>query len=369
VAEFEDANTTPDSPTDSNAAASSPASETTTTTTETQPSSGETADPSPSRGDTPLSDRDGLLAAVRAVVKPQETPALSEDNAATQGQDTDTVGTTGADPGTPTTDANTTPTTEADPTEAELRKLRPETRRRFERLLGQRDEARQALEQARPDLEQHRQLQGYLREHQLAPDDVNMLLGVGASLRRGEYQAFLNGVMPYVQAAQEALGLRFAPDLQQQVDDGLITEDTAREVTRTRFRANQAEGRLQEETTARTQETQGRAIEAVRVAVATWEDGIKKTDPDYALKAVAVQRFSQALMQERGIPRTPADAVKLVQDAYADATAQFARVRPPPRPTRAAPSGINGVSHGATQEPKTMKEAALMALSNMSRAS
>lgn len=367
MAEFDDANTTL-TDTDGTTAASSPATETTTNTTDTQPSSGDDAQPSPSSGDAPLSDRDGLLAAVRAVVKVQDTPA-STDEAATQGQDTDTAGTTGADPGTPTADAQTTTQTETDPTEAELRKLRPETRRRFERLLGQRDEARTALEQARPDLDQHRQLQGYLREHQLAPDDVNMLLGVGASLRKGEYQAFLNGVMPYVQAAQEALGLRFSPDLQQQVDDGLITEDTAREVTRTRFRANQAESRLAEETNTRTQETQGRAIEAVRVAVATWEDGIRKTDPDYALKAVAVQRFSQAYMQERGVPRNPADAVKLVQDAYADATAQFARVRPQPRPTRIAPSGLNGVSHGGTQEPRTMKDAAIMALANMRRAS
>jgi hypothetical protein len=365
VAEFEDANPTLTDAMDGSDAASSTATETTPNQTETQPSSGDDAKPSPSSGDTPLSDRDGLLAAVRAVVKVQETPASTED-AATRGQDTDTDGTTGADPGTPTPDANQT---EADPTDAELRKLRPETRKRFERLLGQRDEARTALERLTPELDQHRQLQGYLRENQLAPEDVNLLLGVGASLRKGDFQGFLNGVMPYVQAAQEALGLRFPPDLQQQVDDGLITEATARELTTTRFRANQAESRANDETTARTQEQQGRAIEAVRVAVADWEDGIRKRDPDYALKAVAVQRFSQAYMQERGVPRTPADAVKLVQDAYQDATAQFARARPTPRPTRQAPSGINGTSHGAAPEPRSMKDAAIMALANMRRAS
>ena len=367
MAEFDDASTTQTAP-DGSDAASSPATETTTTTTETQPSSGTDAQASPSSGDTPLSEREGLLAAVRAVVKTQETPALSPDGAATQGQDTDTAGTTGADPGTPTPDANAIQTV-ADPTEAELRKLRPETRRRFEQLLGQRDEARTTLDQIRPEIEQHRRLQGYLTENQLAPEDVNVLLGIGASLRKSDFKGFLDGVMPYVQAAQEALGLRLPPDLQQQVDDGLITEATARELSTTRFRANQAEGRARDESTARTQETQGRAIEAVRVAVANWEDGIRKRDPDYALKAVAVQRFSQAYMQERGVPRTPAEAVKLVQDAYQDATAQFARARPAPRPTRQAPSGINGTSHGADPGPATMKDAAIMALANMRRAS
>lgn len=346
---------------DADSAASSPAPE---TTTDTKPSSGTDAQPSPSSGDTPLSDRDGMLAAVRAVVQPKEPPA--DTSAASAGQDTDTAGTAPGDTGA-APDAQPLP--EADPTDAELKRLRPETRRRFERLLGQRDEARTALTALTPEIEQHRQLQGYLREHQLAPDDVNMLLGVGAALRRGEYQAFLNGVMPYVQAAQEAVGLRLAPDMQKQVDEGLITEETAREVTRTRFRANQAEERVRTETTTRAQEDQGRALAAVRSAVETWEDGIRKRDPDYSLKAVAIRRFSQALLQERGAPQTPDQAVKLVEEAYREATEQFVKVRPPPRPTRPAPSGINGTSHGAALEPATMKEAAIMALQNMRRAS
>ena len=338
------------------------------TTTDTQPSSGnQTTDrqDAPSSGDTPLSDREGLLEAVRAVVQPREPPA--DTSAASAGQDTDTAGTTPGATGEPKPDAQPLPV--ADPTPDELKKLRPETRRRFEQLLAQRDEARTTLNALNPEIEQHRQLQGYLQQHQLAPDDVNLLLGVGAALRRGDYQAFLNGVGPYVQAAQEALGLRLAPDMQKQVDEGLITEETAREVTRTRFRANQSEERLRTETTTRAQENQGRALEAVRSAVETWENGIRGRDPDYSLKAVAIRRFSQALLQERGAPTTPQQAVALVEEAYREATEQFARARPPPRPTRAAPSGINGTAHGGVPEPSSMKEAAIMALQNMRRAS
>jgi hypothetical protein len=349
--------------TDAGFADPSPAPE---TTTETTPSSGSDTKDAPSSGDTPLSDRDGLLEAVRAVVKVQETPAVPE-TAATQGQTPDTAGTAPGEPGDPKPDAPQSP--EADPTADELRKLRPETRRRFEQLLAQRDEARVTLNALTPEIEQHRQLQGYLQKHQLAPDDVNMLLGVGAALRRGDYQAFLNGVTPYVQAAQEAIGLRLAPDMQRQVDDGLITEETAREVTRTRFRANQSEERLREQTTSRAQEDQGRALEAVRMAVTNWENDIRTRDPDYSLKANAVRRFSQALLQEKGAPTTPDQAVALVREAYAEATGEFARLRPAPRPTRPAPSGINGTSHGAMPEPTNMKDAVLLAMSNMRRAS
>jgi hypothetical protein len=270
--------------------------------------------------------------------------------------------------GTPPPDAK--PPELADPTEADLKKLRPETRRRFEQLLSQRNEARQSFEAVRPELEQHRQLQGYLQQHQLAPEDVNQLLGVGAALRRGDYQGFLDGVTPYVLAAQEVLGLRISSDLQTQVDEGLIDDATARELTRTRHRAAQAEARLNDanQVAAQTQQTQ--QVDHIRNAVDTWEAGIQRTDPDYAQMSGAVRRFAQGLLQERGLPQNQQQAVALVQAAYDEAKAVFRRAQPAPRPTRPSPSSIHvatGTSAGAN--PRNMKEAVVMALANMRRAS
>jgi hypothetical protein len=279
-------------------------------------------------------------------------------------------------PGTPSESAQQTPADPqaptdplaADPTEAELKRLKPETRKRFERLLQQRDEARTAYSQVEPELAQHRQLTGYLKEHQLAPDDVNMLLGVGAHLRKGDFQSFLNGVMPYVQAAQEALGQRLPPDLQQQVDEGLVSESAARELTQTRFRAAQAENQVK----TVTEQQQGAATEqrvtAVRQTIDAWEQDIRRRDPDYPVKAAAVRRIGQALLQERGTPQTPEAARELVQAAYDEATTMLLKARPAPQATRRTPSGIHGTTASAA-EPKTMKDAALMALEGMRRAS
>jgi hypothetical protein len=258
-----------------------------------------------------------------------------------------------------------------DPSERELRKLRPETRRRFQRLLAQRDEARRQIETLQPELTQHRQLQGYLHQHQLAPEDVNVLLGVGAALRREDYAAFLNGVMPYVQAAEEALGRRIAPDLNQQIEDGAISEDAAREMTRTRHRAAQAEFRLQSQTQAVRQDATVRQVETIRQAVDNWEANLRARDPDYLHKSNAVRRYSQALLQERGIPQTPEQAVALTQAAYDEATREMLRYQPQPRPTRATPSSIHSTTSGANGagEPKTMKDAVLFSLAQMRRAS
>ena len=356
---------------DTPSAASTPAAPADSST----PSSG-TDSTAPSSGDSRQSDRDGLLAAVRKVVetKPEPGATPSQTDAGDQAQDqtsTDQAAATGkpgeATPG--ATEPSKSDPTEADPTEAELKKLRPETRRRFERLLSQRNEARQNLDALQPEIAQHRQLQGYLQQHQLAPDDVNMLLGVGASLRRGDYKGFLDGVTPYVMAAQEALGLRVSPDLQKQVDEGLIDDATARELTRTRHRAVQAEARLKDVNQTVTTDRQVQQVEKVRSAVDVWEDGIRRRDPDYAHMQGAVRRYAQGLLQERGSPRSEQEAVALVQAAYDEVRATFAQARPAPRATRAAPSSIHVATGTSMPEPRTMKDAVLAALANARRAS
>ena len=335
---------------------------------DTSPSSG-TDDKTPSSGDSFQSDRDGLLAAVKKVVetKPEQT-AIPSDDADTETSDKvppDQAAT--GDGKTPSPDATTTQL--ADPTEAELKKLRPETRRRFEQLLAQRNEVRQQLDSIQPELIQHRQLQGYLQQHQLAPEDVNTLLGVGASLRRGDYKAFLEGVTPYVMAAQEALGIRIGADLQRQVDEGLLDEQSARELTRTRHRAAQAEARLSDAHREVTANQQVQHVSQIRDAVDGWEANIQRRDPDYAQMSGAVRRYAQGLLQERGTPRTPQEAVALSQAAYDEVKATFARMQPAPRPTRNSPSSIHVATGTPNAVPRNMKEAVVMALADMRRAS
>jgi hypothetical protein len=196
------------------------------------------------------------------------------------------------------------------------------------------------------------------------------LLGIGAVLRRGDYQGFLNGVMPYVMAAQEAIGLRLPPDLQERVDQGLIDDATARELTRTRHQSSQARAELQSAQQAATYTQQMTHAQNMRNAVDTWEQGIQRRDPDYAQMSGAVRRYAQALLQERGTPRSSQEAVALSQTAYDEVRATFSRVRPPPKPTRNSPSSIHvatGTPGGA--DPRNMKEAVVMALANMRRAS
>src|SRR5204863_9837890 len=108
-------------------------------------SSGNDSTPSPSSGDSRQSDREGLLAAVRSVVSRTPAPASEGDTPTGDAA----IGDTGQGQAAASGDQVPPPTDDPndlnapDPTEAELRKLRPETRKRFERLQAQRNEARQ----------------------------------------------------------------------------------------------------------------------------------------------------------------------------------------------------------------------------------
>jgi hypothetical protein len=186
--------TTSDAPgTDVTSAPSTDAPSQTPATSDSQtsapPSSAADDRKAPSSSDTHRSDREGLLAAVRSVVQDKIEPEKEA------GEVSDATGEAGKDdpqapPPDPQSAQDKDKDNEPDLSDAELKKLKPETRKRFERLLGQRNEARRALDEVQPQLRDHAQLTSYLQQHQLAADDVNMLLGVGAALRRGDYEAF-----------------------------------------------------------------------------------------------------------------------------------------------------------------------------------
>ena len=372
------------SPSDVTNAVPSPAPDTTpapppapdATTTSSSDVTDSTA-PSSRATDSRQTDREGLLAVIQTVVKPKPEPSsLSSDDVEAETQDQDPTASPGdqspqdvAPPQEAQPPEPTTPAELPDPTETDLKKLRPETRRRIEQLLAQRNEARRALEGAQPELQQFREFQGHLQRSQLTPDDANLLIGLGATLRRGDYQGFLNTALPYVLAAQEALGQRIAPDLNSQVEQGLIDEASAREMTRMRHRAAEAEARLASTNQAWTQNQQYQHQNSIKSAVDTWENGILQRDPDYPQIRGAVRRVAQGLLQERGMPRSAQEAVAMSQQAYDEARTMLGAARPAPKPTRPAPSSIRGATGNSVAEPRNLRDVVVNAILQSRRAS
>lgn len=321
------------------------------------------SEPQPSPGSQRDTDRQGLLAAVQDVVKATPDPIVGEPRPEDAASQPPADGTPSPSPGTPQAQPTQPDPLAQDPTDAELSSYKPDTRKRIEQLLAQRTEARQALDRVKPDLDAFAQFKAYQTAHQLENDDINLLLATGAALRRGDFQTFLAGVMPYVEVAQQAMGQLLPADLQGQVDSGQLPIETAREISVNRI--NQA--RLQTEATAYRQnaELTGQQMlgQQIYSAVAGWETQVKQRDPDWALKSDIVERFSQSLVQQRGQPTSPQQAVAMAQEAYEEANRVVARMRPQPAATRSQPSGVHqSTGNGAAPQPRNLMEAAILGL-------
>ena len=328
------------------APASSPAPDTSTSAASGTAAPTTTASPS----DAPADDHAGLLSAVKQVVAP---PAKNpEGEAAQAGPKPDT---------TQPAPQETADPLETDPTDQELGTYIPKTRKRVERLIEQRNSARLDAERLKEPAAKWDQFYGYLEQAQLAPEDVNLLLGVGAHLRAGRMKEFRDGIAPYWRLANEALGDFLPQDLQAKVDGGEITHETASEMSRLRYSNARLQGQAQATDKNLQVARQQQAAEAVRNAVIVWEDGVRQRDPDYARKAAAVLRISQALMLEHGAAQTPEQAIALCERAYREAGGWVGQFTPMPQPTRPVPDSTR-VVNGARPQPNSLMEAALAGL-------
>jgi hypothetical protein len=349
--------------TSSTAGTSAPANEAGTpdTTAETQ-AAASPGENSASPPDAPVDDRAGLLAAVQKVVQAEpKNPAGEGSAAAPDGSSTNETKTD------PQAEAQAA-ALEADPTEDELKALAPKTKARIEKLLDQRRAARQEVEALKPQAAKWQQMEGYLTRHDLAAEDANTLLGIGAALRRGDFKTFVEGVGPYWVLAHEALGLSVAPDLRAKVDAGEMSEDAAKQLTATRIANSRLQGQVKANTEAATAQRaeveHARTAQAVGSAIAEWEAGIKARDPDYAKKAAAVEEEAQLLIKAHGHVKSVEEGLKIAQQAYDRINRLFAAGRPTPAPSQRQPSGARAVN-GARAEPKSMMEAAQAALDRM----
>ena len=75
----------------------------------------------------------------------------------------------------------------------------------------------------------------YLQDNDIGQDDFLLTLELAAAMRRGDFKTFYEGVRPYMQLAEEYLGVQLPQDLQQRVAEGHMTTQAARLFARERM--------------------------------------------------------------------------------------------------------------------------------------
>jgi hypothetical protein len=245
-------------------------------------------------------------------------------------------------------------------TEKELQQYGKRSRKRIQQLLSQRAELQAQVEAVRPMAEAILPLG-------LKPDDVSQGLGLIAALNRGDFEGFLQGVAPFVDFAQQATGRALPADLQQQVQQGYITLDLARQLAASRLQSQMAVGRQQMTEQQLQAERQATLANTLRKTVSDWEAATRATDPDYAAKEALIKSEVQARMVRQGVPRTPEAALQMARDAYNEVNSRISAFKPKPVPTRPAPNSAASVSTPVHQQPKSMMDAMMQGLRSAQR--
>jgi hypothetical protein len=247
-----------------------------------------------------------------------------------------------------------------DPSPEELAGYKKDTRERIQQLLSERNTFRSEADVTRT-------LRDFLVTNDIAREDFQLTLDLAAAMRRGDYRSFLEGVGPYVQLATQALGITLPPDLAGEVQSGRVSFDAAAQISRERYARALSDQRAtratQVLTSQHTHQQAAQLSQSIEQSVTAWEAGVRQSDPDYARKEPTVRNFLWAVVQEKGTPQTPEQAVEIAREAYSRATETMRSFAPAPRPTRATPSSVNRAAAPlARPEPKSMMEAVVQGL-------
>lgn len=231
------------------------------------------------------------------------------------------------------------------------------------------DALQQQMEPLQDAHQRFTQLQNYVQEHDIQPENVTLAFNAMAAMSRGDHEAFIKMVQPWLDQAQQASGQAIAPDLRQQVEDGYLSEEHARELTKSRLQSQISQGKVDALTAKQQQQqkaqqqthTQSQIVTAIQAR----EAELQSSDPDYAQKAAAMQSMVQFALESGSRPTNVEQALNLVNNAY-DRVNQTFKKPVPPKPTMPRPTASS--SPQGNPPPETTKDAIFQGLRGMPNA-
>jgi hypothetical protein len=289
-----------------------------------------------------------MVDAVKAALRPEP-----EDGASPDPQTQDPVKAEGSDPAKAEGEKS-----EDELSEDELKSLKPKTARAIERFRTQVSGLKTEVENLTPKVREYDRLVGFMQQNDLAPNEFSAGVELMALMKTGQYEEAYKRLTPIVQQLQGLVGEVLPADLQERVRLGYIAEQDARELHRSRTRADlvtqRAEQAQQKTTEEREKERTQTIIRDVASTVSEWERAKKASDPDWNLKHAQIDRLVRLKVYEEGYPQTKDAAVKMVEAIYADVTKEMRSLAPKPQEKQS----VSGRSSSQTvAEPTNMLDA------------
>lgn len=217
------------------------------------------------------------------------------------------------------------------------------------------DDLKRSNEGLKRDADQYRVVDDFMQKNNLLPSEVADGFRI-MSLMKNDPKRAVGELRSYIHGIELSLGERLSDDLQQQVDDGKITEEAARELQLSRARNEQLETTVKAERQDRSAQELQNLRSSIASTITDWEKAQAKSDPDYSVKQPMVMDRVTAIVRERGRGFTSVeDAQAVAKQALDDVNARLKGVMPARNGSiRNVPAGG---SKPASAEPKTLREA------------
>ncbi len=265
-------------------------------------------------------------------------------------------------------------------TDDELKRMHSKTRRRVKQLLGN----VKALE---PIAERMAKIDKFVEDNGLSKENMNTLFEGAVKLKKGgltdddfrtgvemmlavnnDPQRAFSLLMPLMETLAALTGEVLSPELAEQVNAGKITEEAAREISRSRAgrviqtsQQQEAQRLAEAEAAQRVQAQTQQQADAVATGITNWEQNWKTRDPDYAIKSSLWRDKMDAYVAkvQTGQEPLPTDAKAIVAVAERfkkDVESTLLKIRPQRKAISGTPQGV-GTSTGSKAAPASLKEA------------
>lgn len=250
-------------------------------------------------------------------------------------------------------------------TDEELKSYKPKTAKRIKQLLAKNEALNNSLKEAGVTPEDLKTVKenadamtgfmGFVRNAGLSTEEVNNGMEIMRLMKHDPVKA-LEALKPYYEALNVAIGEVMPTDLQQAVDQGSITEEYAKELSRQRSKASLATDAAtratQSESNSRLTAQRETFANSQAQAITDWERQWEKSDPDFKLKAPRVLDKLQVELLRGNIPKTQQGLIDLAEKIKKDVEAETKSFIPKRKAN--VPLNAGAGSNRSTPEPKSM---------------
>lgn len=247
-------------------------------------------------------------------------------------------------------------------TEAERQQLKGRTKKSFERLTSRVSELGQQNTALANKVAEYDRVVDYIRSTKLKPDEIDTVFDIATTMKQGNPHEALRKLAPIVQQLQRQAGVELPSDLSEQVKQGYLTEQHARDLAMARSEAQHARAREQYSAHERQQADQQARYQAHMASLVNtadeWERQKAGSDPDWSRKNARVHELAKLEVLEKGPPKSAQHAVEMFNRIYERVTVDLRSLMPKPNAVRAPNGGAS--STRSVAEPKSMLEAIRM---------